>query len=152
VPRAVLAAVAAASLAGSGCGSAKRQPSHVQFGARVAAVCAGEARKLGYIRSRARARGLGPRSPAVLRKEAAASRAATETLEALARPHGEGAEIERWLTARTVAATIAIDLAEAPSGKDGAAVAAVAAQLQRARSRARSLSGTFGGPACDAAV
>jgi len=152
VARAALAAVALASLAGAGCGDAKHQPSHAQFSARAGAVCAAEGRKLGYIRSRARARGLAPRTPAVLRKEAAASRAATEALEALARPRGEGTEIKRWLTARTVAATIAIDLAEAPSGKDVAAVAAVAAALQRARSRARSLSGTFGGGACDAAV
>jgi hypothetical protein len=87
----------------------------------------------------------------VLRKEAAASRVGTEALEALARPRGAAAEIERWLTARTVAATIAIDLAEAPRVEHAGAVAAVAAELQRARSRARSLSGTFGGRACDVA-
>ena len=143
---------ALASLAGTGCGGAAHQLSHAQFSARAEVICAAEGRKLRYIRSRARARGLGPRAPAVLRKEAAASRAATEPLEGLARPGGEEAEIKRWLTARTVAATIAIDLAEAPSGKHAAAVSAVAVELQRARARARSLSGTFGGRACDAAV
>jgi hypothetical protein len=150
--RPALAAMTVASLAGAGCGGAERQPSRAQFSARAEAICAAEGRKLGYIRSRARAHGLATRAPALLRKEAAASRAATEALDALARPRGEAAEVRRWLTARTVAATIAIDLAEAPSGKDAAAVAAVAAELARARARARALSGKFGGGACDAAV
>jgi len=149
---AALVTVALASLAGTGCGGAKHQPSHAQFSARAEGICAAEGRKLGYIRSRAQARGLGARAPTVLRKEAAASRTATEALEALTRPGGDGREIKRWLTARTVAATIAIDLAEAPGGEDAAAVAAVGAELQRARARSRSLSGTFGGRACDAAV
>ena len=149
---AALVALALVSLAGAGCGGAGRRPSHAQFSSRAGAICAVEGRKLDYIRSRARARELSPRAPAVLRKEAAASRAATKDLEALERPRGAGAEVERWLTARTVAATIAIDLAEAPSDKDAAAVAAVAAELGRARERVRSLSGTFGGGACDAAV
>jgi len=150
--RAALAAAALAAVAATGCGGAEHQPTHARFRARAEGICAIEGRKLAYIRSRARAHGLAPRAAAVLRKEAAASRAATEALEGLARPRGEGSEIKRWLTARTVAATIAIDLAEAPAGKDGAAVAAVAAELRRARARARALSGTFGGRACDAAV
>src|SRR2546421_10790058 len=69
--RGALAAMAMASLAGAGCGGAKRQPSRAQFSARAEAICAAEGRKLGYIRARARARGLAPRAPALLRKQAA---------------------------------------------------------------------------------
>ena len=88
----------------------------------------------------------------MLRKEAAASRAATAELEAIGRPRGQSAAVERWLTARTVAATIAVDLAEAPSGKEGKAVAALAAELRRARARVLALSGRLGRDACDAVV
>jgi hypothetical protein len=147
-----LVAVVLASLVGTSCGKGGPQPSRAQFSARAAAICANEDRKLDYIRNRARARRLSPQAPSVLRKEAAAGRAATEDLEALERPRGAGSEIRRWLTARAVAATITIDLAEAPSAEHTSAVAAVAAELGRARERVRALSGTFGGGACDAAL
>ena len=144
-------ALALALLAGAGCG-AGRKPSRAQFSARAQAICTAEARKLDYIRRRALARELPAQAPAVLRKEAAASRVATAELEAIGRPRGQGAAVGRWLTARTVAATIAIDLAEAPSGNERKAVAALAAELRRARGRALALSGRFGRGACDAAL
>jgi hypothetical protein len=149
--RTALAALALALLAGAGCG-AGRKPSQAQFSARVQAICTAEARKLDYIRRRALARELPAQAPAVLRKEAAASRAATAQLETIGRPRGQGVAVGRWLTARTVAATIAIDLAEAPSGNERKAVAALAAELRRARGRVLALSGRFGRGACDAAL
>jgi len=149
--RTALAALALASLAGAGCG-AGHKPSQAQFSARAQAICTAEAMKLDYIRQRARARELPAEASVVLRKEAAASRAATAELEAIGRPRGQGTAVERWLTARTVAATIAVDLAEAPSGKERKAVAALAAELRRARARVLALSGRFGRGACDAAV
>jgi len=149
--RTALAALALALLAGAGCG-AGRKPSQAQFSARAQAICTAEARKLDYIRRRALARELPAQAPAVLRKEAAASRVATAELEAIGRPRGQGAAVGRWLTARTVAATIAIDLAAAPSGNERKAVAALAAELRRARGRVLALSGRFGRGACDAAL
>ena len=66
----------------------------------------------------------------------------------LPEPPGDGREIERWLTARTVAATVALDLAEAPAKGQARAVRDVRDELTTARSRARGLALAYGARVC----
>jgi hypothetical protein len=135
----VAAAVAAAVIAvvgAVGCGAARSAVGQGQFAARADAICRHEQQKLAYIAARARLLALASQSPQVIRQQAAQSQLATARLQALARPAGETRQIGRWLTARTVAATVALDLAEAPRHGDAAAVADVRAQAARSLSQA----------------
>jgi hypothetical protein len=89
-------------------------------------------------------------APLLIRKEVATDRAANAKLESLAQPSRDAATIGRWLTARTVAATVAIDVAEAPAREDQTAVSDVLDQLKRATAFAQRLAGEYGLEVCSA--
>ena len=69
-------------------------------------------------------------------------------LESLARPQGEDTRIRSWITARTVAATLRRDAAEAPAGEYAGAVADLRRALAAAQVRARNLARTYGFKVC----
>jgi hypothetical protein len=134
------------------CGTARTRAdmTKARFIARADAICRATEAKLTYIRQLAAKLGRAPSAPPVMRQEVAAARLATARLESLPEPPGESEAIERWLTARTVAATVASDAAEAPAGEARAAVRNVFAQLEVARARARRLAREYGLEACGA--
>jgi hypothetical protein len=134
------------------CGTARTTAdmTKAQFIARADAICRAAEAKLAYIRQLAAKLGRAPSAPPVMRQEVAAARLATARLEALPEPPGESEAIDRWLTARTVAATVASDAAEAPPGEDKAAVKDVFAQLEVARAREARLGRQYGLEACGA--
>jgi len=148
----VLPLAIAAALMIAACGTARTRAgvTKAQFAAQADAVCRGAHAKLAYITERAAKLGRPSSTPGVMRKEVAVARAATAQLESLPEPPGEDATIARWLTARTVAATVASDAAEAPSGEDVAAVRDVFAELEAARGRAQRLARDYGLEACGA--
>jgi hypothetical protein len=153
--RVLLAVLAAAVLAGvvaAGCGATrtKRGLTRTQFIASADAVCAHEQAKLRFIAERARLLHRPPEAPAVIRQEVAQSGLATGRIERLAEPAGDTGPIKRWLTARTVAATVALDLAEAPATGNAAAVADVRRELAARRARARTLALAYGSQVCGA--
>lgn len=147
---AVLAASLLAGLCAPGCGAtrAKRGFSRAQFIASADAVCRFEQRKLASIAQRAQQLGRTLMAPRVIRRQVAQSKSATARLEALPQPPGDARAIQRWLTARTVAATVALDLAEAPARGDAAAVRDVTRELARVRARARALALAYGSRVC----
>jgi hypothetical protein len=147
-PFACVAAGALAVACATGCGAARSAVSDSQFAVKANAICRHEQAKLAYVAARARLLALAPQSPRVIRQQAAQSQLATERLQALARPAGEAAEIGRWLTARTVAATVALDLAEAPSHGEALAVADVRAQAARTLAQASTQAAALGLRAC----
>jgi hypothetical protein len=107
-----------ALLALAGCGGGGAAPTRAQFASRADAVCTFEAEKL----SRAAAIERAPVSafstvPRLIRQAVAIRELADARLEALRPPAGQERAIERWLTARTVAATLQRDAAEAPAGQ-----------------------------------
>lgn len=134
------------------CGTARTQAdlTKAQFIARADVICRTMDAKLAYIRQLAAKLGRARSAPPVMRQEVAAARLATARLESLPEPPGESEAIGRWLTARTVAATVASDAAEAPPGEDRAAVKDVFAELQVARARAGRLARDYGLEACGA--
>ena len=134
------------------CGTARTRAdmTKTRFIARADAICRAAEAKLTYIRQLAAKLGHAPSAPPVMRQEVAAARLATARLESLPEPPGEGAAIARWLTARTVAATVASDAAEAPPREDRAAVRDVFAELEVARARAGRLAHDYGVEACGA--
>jgi hypothetical protein len=145
----VAAGVLAGGLATS-CGAtrAKRGLSRAQFIASADAVCRYEQAKLLFVADRARRLGRSITAPHVIRQQVVQFQLATSRLEALPEPPGDGGAIGRWLTARTVAATVALDLAEAPAKGDAAAVADVRRELGTTRARARGLAVSYGSRAC----
>jgi hypothetical protein len=134
------------------CGTARTKAdlTRAQFIARADAICRTTDAKLAYIRQLAAKLGRAPSAAPVMRQEVAAARLATARLESLPEPPGESGAIGSWLTARTVAATVASDAAEAPSGEDRAAVKDVFAELEVARTRAERLARDYGLEACGA--
>ena len=151
-PAVLIAAGVLAAAAATGCGAtrAKRGFSRAQFIASADAVCRLEQAKLAYISQRARRIGRALAAPSVIRQQVAQNQLATARLEALPRPPADVRAIDRWLTARTVAATVALDLAEAPAGGDVSAVRDVKGELARARARARVMALGYGSRVCDA--
>jgi hypothetical protein len=143
-----LVLIAGLALVGCAAERSSRSATLTGFVARARPICASEAEKLRYIRSRARLVG----AHGVLRREAAAGQAATASLERLPRPVRATSQIERWFTARTVAATVAIDLAEAPAHGAERAASDVALELRRARGRADALALSLGARSCRGAV
>jgi hypothetical protein len=143
------AAILAASLA-SACGTtrAKRGVTHAQFVASADAVCRREQAKLAFIANRARSLQETLAAPHVIRQQVAQFELATNRLEALPEPPRDVHAIDRWLTARTVAATVARDLAEAPAKGDSLAVADVRRELALTRARARDLAASYGSKVC----
>lgn len=145
-------------LAGStGCGMTRTEAglTKARFIVRADAICASEDVKLAYIERRAQAlEGASPayfRSvPHLIRKAVAIHEAANAKLEALPQPPGETTAIEKWLTARIVASTIALDAAEAPAGKDLTAAKDLQQQLTRAIVLVRTLARSYGFAVCDA--
>jgi hypothetical protein len=135
----------------TGCGStrAKRGFSRAQFIASADSVCRLEQAKLAFISQRARRLGHALAAPSVIRQQVAQSQLATARLEALPRPPADVRTIDRWLTARTVAATVALDLAEAPARGDAVAVRDVNGELAKTRARARDLALRYGSRVCD---
>jgi hypothetical protein len=142
--------LAAALLAMGGCGAERHRssPTPAQFAAAAESVCRYERAKLAFIAGRARRLGRAPESQQVIRQQAAQSQLATARLQALAAPGGGQSAIAGWLTARTVFATVARDLAEAPAAGDAAAVADVRAELARLRAAARAKALALGIRAC----
>jgi hypothetical protein len=152
-PRARLALLAAGVLAGvvpTGCGATRtrRGLTRAQFIAAADAVCSHEQAKLRFIAERARVLGREPQAPAVVRQQVAQSQLGTARIEGLAEPPSDTRAIKSWLTARTVAATVALDLAEAPARGDATAVADVRSELARRRARARTLALAYGSQVC----
>jgi hypothetical protein len=139
-----------AVLAVTGCGTARTKAAitKAQFIARADAICQAEQAKLAFIRQRAGTPENAPTTPPVIRQEVVQSRAATAKLESLPRPPGDSATIGKWLTARTVAATIASDAGEAPAGEDATAVRDVLDELTRANALAHRLAGDYGTETC----
>jgi hypothetical protein len=111
-------------------------------------VCSYEQYKLARISARAARLSQAPTAPPVIRQQVAQSQLATARLARLARPPGDGGAIDRWLTARTVAATVAVDLSEAPPKGQAVAVRDVRAELASARARARGLALDYGARRC----
>lgn len=129
----------------SACGASRgRAPRRTDYIAAADAICSREQVKLGQIAQRVRELPRAPTTAALIRQRAAQSQLATKRLEDLRAPAADGAAIKRWLTARTVAATVALDLAEAPPTGAAKAALAVAGELGRARARARYLAQTYG--------
>jgi hypothetical protein len=149
-PGAVIAAGMLAALSATGCGAAreKRGLTRVGFIASADAVCRFERGKLAYIEARAQRLGRAHNAPSVIRQQVAQSQLVTARLQALPEPPGEAGAIKRWLTARTVAATVAIDLAEAPAKGEAAAVGDVKDELAAAQARARGLALAYGSRVC----
>jgi hypothetical protein len=149
-PRAVIVAGALAALSAAGCGTTreKRGLSRAQFVLSANAVCGHEQAKLASIEARTQRLGRADAAPSVIRQRVAQSQLATARLEALPEPPGDARAINRWLTARTVAATIALDLAEAPPRGDARAVSDVKGELATARARARVLAHAYGTQVC----
>jgi hypothetical protein len=143
-------AVLLAALIAAGCGATREQgaPTAAHFIAGAEAFCRHERAKLAYIAAYARARALSPQSPRVIRQQAAQSQLATARLQTLAQPADEARAIGRWLTARTVAATVALDLAEAPPHGQQRAVADVRAQAGRTLAQASALASSLGLRTC----
>jgi hypothetical protein len=138
-------ALLTATLISAGCGGSRgRAPTKAQFIAAAEAICRREQAKLEQIAQRARERVRPPTAAELIRQRVAQSQLATQQLEDLRRPAGEGDAIKRWLTARTVAATVALDLAEAPPTGAGSATIDVAGELGRARARVRDLARRYG--------
>ena len=138
-------ALLAATLISAGCGGSRgRPPSRAQLIAAAEAICRREQVKLGQIAQRARERARPPTTAELIRQRAAQSQLTTKRLEDLRPPTGDGDAIKRWLTARTVAATVALDLAEAPPTGAARATRDVAGELERARVRARGLARRYG--------
>jgi hypothetical protein len=140
-----------AGVCAAGCGStrAKRGFSRAQFITSADAVCRFEQAKLAFVAARARRLGHALAAPSVIRQQVAQSQLATARLESLPRPAADVRTIDRWLTARTVAATVALDLAEAPAKRDATAVRDVTAELAKTRARARDLALRYGSRVCD---
>jgi hypothetical protein len=150
-PAAILAAwTCLALLLLTGCGSSRVQRGLTRAGyvASADAVCRFEQAKLAFITARARRLGRAASSPAIIRQQVAQSQLATSRLEALAQPPGDTRAITQWLTARTVAATVAVDVAEAPARGERRAVAGVQHELIAARARARALAFAYGSRVC----
>jgi hypothetical protein len=149
-PCALIAAGALAALLAAGCGTTreKRGLSRAQFVASADAVCRYEQAKLATIEARAQRLGRADTAPSVIRQRVAQSQLATGRLEGLPEPPGDARAIGRWLTARTVAATVAVDLAEAPSRGEATAVSDVKGQLATALARARALALGYGSQVC----
>jgi hypothetical protein len=145
-----LRAGALAGALGAGCGSSRARPAQTRtaFITSANAVCSFEQYKLTRIGLRAAARAQALGAPAVIRQQVAQVQLATERLRRLARPPGDAGAIERWLTARAVAATVALDLSEAPASGQAAAVRDVRAELARVRARARALAAGYGARTC----
>jgi hypothetical protein len=148
--KALLPAAMLATLLPAGCGAARarRAPTRAQFIASADAVCRHEQAKLAYISARARRLGLALARPSVIRQQVAQSQLATSRLQSLGVPRGDARAIERWLTARTVAATLAIDVAEAPAKGERTAVSDVLRELAVTRARARGLALAYGSRVC----
>jgi hypothetical protein len=158
--RHVIPVATVAVLAVTGCGTERRKAAvtNAQFIASADAICQAEQAKFAYIgqrapalRQRARTVDHTPIIPSLIRQQVAQSRLANGKLEALPQPPGDRARIGKWLTARTVAATIASDLGEAPAGEHATAVRDVLNELKRANALAQRLAGDYGLEACRAA-
>jgi hypothetical protein len=149
----MIAAGILAAATAAGCGVTPERPglTRAQFVAAADAVCRHEQAKRAFIQTRAQRLGRSLAAPAVIRQQAAQSQLATARLEALAEPPADVAAIKRWLTARTVAATVALDLAEAPSNGSTRAVSDVRGELAVALARSRELARAYGSQVCGAA-
>ncbi len=137
------------ALAGCGGTETGTAPTRAQFAAQADAVCRFEAEKL----SRAAAFERAPVAafstvPRLIRQAVAIRELADARLEALRVPAGEAGAIGRWLTARTVAATLQRDAAEAPAGQYPKATRDLNRALERARALERHLSEGHGFTIC----
>jgi hypothetical protein len=134
-----------------GCGGMAAGPTKAQYTARADAICAFENEKLHRAAAFEHAPVAAFSSVPRLIREAVAIRAvANAKLESLAKPAGEGATIEKWLTARTVQATLRRDVAEAPAREFPTAAKDVKEALDRASALERDLSQSYGFRICSA--
>jgi hypothetical protein len=144
-----LGAIALLALAGCAATSAQSTLTKGQFTARADAICRNEEAKL------QRAAALDHASIASIgevrqltRQAAAIHEEATFKLESLPQPRGEAATIRSWLTARTVAATLEHDTAEAPPGRGSTAARDIREALARASTSVQALSRLYGFEVC----
>lgn len=148
LPAGVSAVLALLTLAGCG-GSSTPPPTKAQFRARAEAVCRREAQALRGAAAFERAPLAAFTSvPRLIRQAVALRELADSRLESLQEPAGEASAIQRWLTARTVAATLQRDAAEAPPGKFRAAATDLGEAVARAEALARRLSQGYGPIGC----
>jgi hypothetical protein len=153
-----LALVAVVGLVGAtGCGVTRTKPglTKAQFIAHADAICGVEDENLAYIERRAATlEGASVASfrsvPRLIRKAVAIHEVTNAKLESLAEPPGEATAIAKWLTARIVATTVALDAAEAPAGHDLIATKDLQRQLSRAVALVRGLAHSYGFAVCDA--
>lgn len=157
MPKYLALIVVVGLVGGTGCGvtRTKQGLTKAQFIAHADAICRTEDVKLAYIEQRAAAlEGASIASfrsvPRLIRKASAIQETANLKLESLPEPPGETKTIGRWLTARIVAATIALDAAEAPSGRDLIAANDLQRQLAIANASAHDLSRSYGFAVCGA--
>jgi len=152
VKGAVLAITVLALGALAGCGTARTRAgvTKAQFIAGADAICQAAQARIARVKHTAEARPHPPGAAELIRKEVSIDGEANAKLESLPEPPGDGARIEAWLTARTVAATVATDAAEAPAGNDQVAVRDVFAELARASAGARRLAREYGLEVCGA--
>jgi len=137
----------------AGCGAAGHSepaPTRPQFIARADAICAFEQQKLRRAAVFERAPLVAfATNPRLIREAVAIRELVNAKLEALRKPKGEAARIATWLTARTVATTLAHDVAEAPVDEYPRATREVEEALSRARAAASALSRRYGFKICD---
>lgn len=153
-----IALIAVVGLVGAtGCGATptKAGLTKRQFIAQADTLCRGEDVRLEYVEHRARAlEGASIASfrsvPRLIRKAVAIHETTNAKLESLPEPPAETTAIGKWLTARVVATTIALDAAEAPAGEDVIAAKDLQGQLTRAIALARGLAHGYGFVVCDA--
>lgn len=159
VPRHLALIVVVVGLVGvTGCGVTRTKAglTKAQFIAHADAICGVERQDITYVERRAAAlEGASVASfrsvPHLIRKAVAIYETTNAELESLAEPPGETRAIGRWLTARVVAATVALDAAEAPAGHDLVAARDLQQELSRAIALARRLARAFGFAVCNAA-
>ncbi len=158
MPRGLILLASVGLLAGlAGCGRTRTDPglTKAQFIAAADAVCRVEEVKFKYIEQRAAtlegASAASFRSvPHLIRKAVGIREDTNAKLESLAEPPGETTAIGKWLTARIVSTTMALDTAEAPAGHDLIATKDLQQQLTRAIARVRGLAHAYGFAVCDA--
>jgi hypothetical protein len=153
---ALIAVVTFSGVTGCGVTRTKSGLTKAQFIAHADAICRVEEVELKYIEQRAATlEGASVASfrsvPRLIRKAVAIHEVANAKLEALSQPPAETTAIGKWLTARIVATTIALDAAEAPAGHDLIATKDLQQQLSRAIALVRRLAHSYGFAVCDAA-
>jgi hypothetical protein len=139
-----------AVLATAGCGAANTKPglTKAQFIAQADAICRAEDEKLHRAAelSHASIASFGD-VPRLIRQAVAIHEATNAELESLTEPPGQVATIGKWLTARTVAATVESDAAQALA-EELSTARNVQEERKRTSALARALAHNYGFNVC----